>query len=257
MSHPVVLYVYSQLSGQPKTTWSRCPKLLLLRWKDKEMLVQLGNSSNVSDPQHTEPTDGQATSLWGTAYQNYEMRLSGNIIGSFQIDYPFIHFIQSDSLWGSSPKLMIINHTKICWWKPNMAILYTLQNWPNAHLPSLCHYFLQSVMPHDPILHADCSIHKHRASCRPPDEREPNYSHIYQDMCLPTPVLQVKAVKAHTVVGHQGFHIIQAIGSQMAVRLSTLHIGHPLPPRNIPGTHFCLKLSRPQGYSALLFSWIN
>lgn len=62
------------------------------------MLVQLGNSINVSDPQHTEPTDGQVTSSWGTLYPNYEMRLSGNIIGSFQIDYPFIHFIQSNLL---------------------------------------------------------------------------------------------------------------------------------------------------------------
>jgi hypothetical protein len=35
----------------------------------------------------------------------------------------------------------------------------------------------------------------------------------------------------------------------MAVRLSALHAGRPLPPKNIPGTHFCYRLSRPQGHS--------
>jgi hypothetical protein len=32
----------------------------------------------------------------------------------------------------------------------------------------------------------------------------------------------------------------------MAVRLSALSTGRPLPPRKIPGTHFCWRLSRPQ-----------
>jgi hypothetical protein len=36
----------------------------------------------------------------------------------------------------------------------------------------------------------------------------------------------------------------------MAVRLSALHIGCPLHPRNIPGTHFSYRLSRPQGHNA-------
>jgi hypothetical protein len=37
----------------------------------------------------------------------------------------------------------------------------------------------------------------------------------------------------------------------MAVRLSALRAGLPLPPpRKIPGTHFCYRLSRPQGHSA-------
>jgi hypothetical protein len=36
----------------------------------------------------------------------------------------------------------------------------------------------------------------------------------------------------------------------MAVRLSALHIGRPLSSRKIPGTHFCWRLSRPQGHSA-------
>jgi hypothetical protein len=36
----------------------------------------------------------------------------------------------------------------------------------------------------------------------------------------------------------------------MAVRLSALRTGPPLPPRKIPDTHFCYRLSRPQGHSA-------
>jgi hypothetical protein len=36
----------------------------------------------------------------------------------------------------------------------------------------------------------------------------------------------------------------------MAVRLSALHAGRPLPPRKVPGTHFSLRLSRPQDHSA-------
>jgi hypothetical protein len=34
------------------------------------------------------------------------------------------------------------------------------------------------------------------------------------------------------------------------VRLSALSAGRPLPPRKIPGTHFCERLSRPQGHNA-------
>jgi hypothetical protein len=36
----------------------------------------------------------------------------------------------------------------------------------------------------------------------------------------------------------------------MAVRLSALRAGRPLPPRKIPGTHFCYSLSRTQDRSA-------
>jgi hypothetical protein len=39
------------------------------------------------------------------------------------------------------------------------------------------------------------------------------------------------------------------MGSQMAVG-SELRAGRPLPPRKIHGTHFCLRLSGPQGHSA-------
>ena len=34
------------------------------------------------------------------------------------------------------------------------------------------------------------------------------------------------------------------------VRLSVLRTGRLYPPGNIPGTHFCYRLSRPQGHSA-------
>ena len=34
------------------------------------------------------------------------------------------------------------------------------------------------------------------------------------------------------------------------VRLSALRTGRLYPPGNIPGTHFCQRLSRPQGHSA-------
>jgi hypothetical protein len=36
----------------------------------------------------------------------------------------------------------------------------------------------------------------------------------------------------------------------MAVRLSALRAGRTFTPRKIPGTHFCYRLSRPQGHSA-------
>jgi hypothetical protein len=35
------------------------------------------------------------------------------------------------------------------------------------------------------------------------------------------------------------------------VRLSALRTGHLYPPGSIPGTHFCWRLSRPQGHSAV------
>ena len=34
------------------------------------------------------------------------------------------------------------------------------------------------------------------------------------------------------------------------VRLSAIRTGRLYPPGNIPGTHFCLRLSQPQGHSA-------
>jgi hypothetical protein len=37
-------------------------------------------------------------------------------------------------------------------------------------------------------------------------------------------------MEAHSVVRRQGFHIFWTIGSHMAVRLSALRAGRPLPP---------------------------
>jgi hypothetical protein len=41
----------------------------------------------------------------------------------------------------------------------------------------------------------------------------------------------------------------------MAVRLSASRADRPLPPRKIPGTHFCQRLSRPQGLCAAGKIW--
>ena len=38
---------------------------------------------------------------------------------------------------------------------------------------------------------------------------------------------------------------------RMVVRLSALRTGHLYPPGNAPGTHFCQRLSRPQGHSVI------
>jgi hypothetical protein len=40
------------------------------------------------------------------------------------------------------------------------------------------------------------------------------------------------------------------MGSQMAISLSALGAGRSLPPRKIPGTYFCQRLSRPRGHNA-------
>jgi hypothetical protein len=48
-------------------------------------------------------------------------------------------------------------------------------------------------------------------------------------------------------VRRRGSHVLKAIGSEMAVRLSALLAGRLLAPRKIPGTQ---RLSRPQGHIA-------
>jgi hypothetical protein len=40
----------------------------------------------------------------------------------------------------------------------------------------------------------------------------------------------------------------------MAVRLSTFRAGRSLPPRKIPGTHFCYKLSRRHSAAGMIRS---
>jgi hypothetical protein len=47
-----------------------------------------------------------------------------------------------------------------------------------------------------------------------------------------------QAVEAHRVVRLRGSHIFWTIDSQMAVRLSALHVRRPLLPTKIPGTYF-------------------
>jgi hypothetical protein len=47
-----------------------------------------------------------------------------------------------------------------------------------------------------------------------------------------------------------GSYSFQKIVLQMALMFSALRAGHSLFSRKIPGTHFCLGLSRTQGYGA-------
>ena len=54
---------------------------------------------------------------------------------------------------------------------------------------------------------------------------------------------------------YRGFHKVEASRFQdnrhmKVVRLSALRTGHLYHQGNIPGTHFCQRLSRPQGHSA-------
>jgi hypothetical protein len=49
--------------------------------------------------------------------------------------------------------------------------------------------------------------------------------------------------------------VTEALGSQIFKSLGTLRLGRlthraPLPPGNVPGTHFCYRMSRPQGHGA-------
>jgi hypothetical protein len=47
--------------------------------------------------------------------------------------------------------------------------------------------------------------------------------------------VKVKLSLQKALNAHRG---VRGRGSHMAVRLSALRAGHPLPPRKIPGTHF-------------------
>jgi hypothetical protein len=46
-------------------------------------------------------------------------------------------------------------------------------------------------------------------------------------------------METHRVVSRQGPHIIQTVGSQMAVRLLALRAGLALPHRKTPSTQLC------------------
>ena len=69
---------------------------------------------------------------------------------------------------------------------------------------------------------------------------------------------RVKNLKSNPITGLGrpcGFQEVEAPRFQdsrhiKVVRLSALHTGRLYPPGNIPGTHFCKKLCRPQGHSA-------
>jgi hypothetical protein len=55
--------------------------------------------------------------------------------------------------------------------------------------------------------------------------------------------------KAIPVTGRRGSHILWTIGSQMAVMLSALCAGRPLPPERFL-LLISVRLSRPKGHSA-------
>jgi len=64
-----------------------------------------------------------------------------------------------------------------------------------------------------------------------------------------------KAIPWKAWTGPEGFQEVEAPRLQdsrhmKAVMLSALRTGRLYPPGNIPGTHFCWRLSRPQGHSA-------
>jgi hypothetical protein len=54
-------------------------------------------------------------------------------------------------------------------------------------------------------------------------------------------------VEDHYCVRRRGSHSFYRMASQMAVTLSALRVGCALPLRKIPGTYFCLRLSKSQG----------
>jgi hypothetical protein len=61
-------------------------------------------------------------------------------------------------------------------------------------------------------------------------------------------------METHKVVRRRGSQIFWTTDSQIAVTLSALRAGRPVPPRKIPLAHFCYRLSQPQGHSAA--GWI-
>ena len=64
-----------------------------------------------------------------------------------------------------------------------------------------------------------------------------------------------KSIPLHALTGPEGPRRLRLPDSKNSrhiemVRLPALRTGRLYPPRNIPGTHFCQRLSRPQGHSA-------
>jgi hypothetical protein len=60
---------------------------------------------------------------------------------------------------------------------------------------------------------------------------------------------KAKRAKAIPIRGRGGSHIFKTINSPMAVTLSALRTGRPLL-QEVPDTHFCQRLSRPQDHNA-------
>jgi len=77
-------------------------------------------------------------------------------------------------------------------------------------------------------------------------------------LCLAVPCGQTDGCTSNPITvlnSSRGFQEVEAPRFQdsrhmKVVRLSALSTGHLHPPGNIPGTHFCYRLSQPQGHSA-------
>jgi hypothetical protein len=72
-------------------------------------------------------------------------------------------------------------------------------------------------------------------------------TNLHDLLCVTTLQNIVQAMKAHSVVGRRGSHIFWKIGSQMVVRLSALHAGHPLPPQENSWYSFLLEAELTPG----------
>jgi len=82
----------------------------------------------------------------------------------------------------------------------------------------------------------------------------PHLVSLFIPFAFSTVMSKGKAVPLHTWTGPRGFQdseapIFQDNRHMKVVRLPALHTGPLYPPGNIPGTHFCSRLSQPQGHS--------
>jgi hypothetical protein len=77
---------------------------------------------------------------------------------------------------------------------------------------------------------------------------------MYTFMCKSNPITSLDIPG-----GFQKFEdkIFQDSRHMKVVRLSALRPGRLYSPGNIPGTHFCKRLSQPQGHSAAVMGNVN